>query len=269
MYVADVANVVSLFIAFLALRGLAFGTIQGYLFAVRAYYMDVTLGAVNPLTHYQVTQVLTGVKQQFGNRPKPKFAILPEYLLAIVGKMGNSPADIRDWALFLLAFWGLLRKSELLAILLGNIVKIAGGLKLWIGDSKTDKNRVGMWVVVAERQDVLCPVRATTRLLESLPANLQIPNTHLALATVRRTWTSKPLAGKSFANRIKFWIQAIGLDPKDYSGHSLRRGGATTMARAGIPADVIQIQGRWRSDAYKLYLQMGIASMLKASAFAL
>lgn len=139
-----IAHVVSLFIASLALRGLAFGTICCYLFAVRSWAMDSSLGVINPVESYLVKQVLAGIKQRIGHRPKPKFAILPEFLVAISVLMGPAVLDKRDWALFLLAFWGLLRKSELLQLKWGDITIIPGGLKIWIWDSKTDRDRKGM-----------------------------------------------------------------------------------------------------------------------------
>ena len=40
----------------------------------------------------------------------------------------------------------------------------------------------------------------------------------------------------------------------DWSGISLRRGGATSEARAGIPGEIIERLGHWRSSVYKRYL---------------
>jgi hypothetical protein len=40
-----------------------------------------------------------------------------------------------------------------------------------------------------------------------------------------------------------------------YKGQSLRRGGATSMALSGVPDRVIQAVGRWKSDAYKTYIE--------------
>ena len=39
----------------------------------------------------------------------------------------------------------------------------------------------------------------------------------------------------------------------DFSGHSLRRGGAQFMRDEGIPRDLIKLHGRWRSDAVDVY----------------
>lgn len=38
------------------------------------------------------------------------------------------------------------------------------------------------------------------------------------------------------------------------SGHSLRAGGATAYAQAGVRMETIQRMGRWKSDAFKSYI---------------
>ena len=41
-----------------------------------------------------------------------------------------------------------------------------------------------------------------------------------------------------------------------YSGHSLRRGAATSARGAGLSKDEIQLLGRWKSDCYRLYIEV-------------
>lgn len=43
--------------------------------------------------------------------------------------------------------------------------------------------------------------------------------------------------------------------PKSISGHSLRAGGATSLAAAGVPFDQIQAMGRWSSEAFRIYVR--------------
>jgi hypothetical protein len=43
--------------------------------------------------------------------------------------------------------------------------------------------------------------------------------------------------------------------PKDYAGHSLRSGGATSLAEAGVSPDIIQAMGRWSSESFKIYIR--------------
>ncbi len=50
----------------------------------------------------------------------------------------------------------------------------------------------------------------------------------------------------------------MGLNADHYSTHSFRRGGATLAFQAGIPSELIQLQGDWKSEAYKKYLTFSI-----------
>lgn len=43
--------------------------------------------------------------------------------------------------------------------------------------------------------------------------------------------------------------------PSNVAGHSLRSGGATALAQAGVPMHVIQAVGRWSSEAFQLYIR--------------
>jgi hypothetical protein len=46
-----------------------------------------------------------------------------------------------------------------------------------------------------------------------------------------------------------------GCNVREWTGISLRKGGATSALRAGIPGEVIQKMGNWKSDIYKSYVQ--------------
>jgi hypothetical protein len=45
------------------------------------------------------------------------------------------------------------------------------------------------------------------------------------------------------------------LFPKDFAGHSIRSGGATSLAEAGVPPATIQAIGRWSSESFKIYIR--------------
>ena len=46
-------------------------------------------------------------------------------------------------------------------------------------------------------------------------------------------------------------LAQVGLDPKDYGLHSLRAGGASAAANAGVPDRLFKRHGRWRSENAK------------------
>ena len=59
------------------------------------------------------------------------------------------------------------------------------------------------------------------------------------------------------------------LNLQDYPLYSTKDGGATSYARRGVPFHIIQMLGRWKSDAYKIYIRYShsdIASILKSLA---
>jgi hypothetical protein len=43
--------------------------------------------------------------------------------------------------------------------------------------------------------------------------------------------------------------------PTDLAGQSLRAGGATALALAGVSNDLIQAAGRWSSDVFQAYIR--------------
>ena len=63
----------------------------------------------------------------------------------------------------------------------------------------------------------------------------------------------KPMSGDNIRKIIKLAVSSIGLNPKHFSGHSLRAGGATDLFEARVPYHIIKKMGRWKSDAAMRY----------------
>ena len=51
-------------------------------------------------------------------------------------------------------------------------------------------------------------------------------------------------------------MSSLGLDPARFGAHSLRIGGATAAAAAGVPPSVIRVMGRWNSDIFEIYTRL-------------
>ena len=47
----------------------------------------------------------------------------------------------------------------------------------------------------------------------------------------------------------------LGFHPNEIGSNSLRSGGAMTLHQAGVADSTIKIIGRWKSDAFLIYLQ--------------
>jgi hypothetical protein len=122
-------------------------------------------------------------------------------------------------------------------------------------------------------------------LLDSNPADIRLcPCTwHTLYIQERKAWRSAPseflfvdarrsgrastscLSGALANTRLKAWASAIGCTVEEFSSGSARHGGATAIAAARIPPGILKQHGRWKSEAYLVYVHTSLANRLLAS----
>ena len=76
------------------------------------------------------------------------------------------------------------------------------------------------------------------------------------LFTYLHKGTSKFLDYSTFSKTLTKVLKSCGYDADDYSGHSLRRGGATFAYKLGLPPKLLKLQGDWRSDCWERYVHI-------------
>ena len=64
-----------------------------------------------------------------------------------------------------------------------------------------------------------------------------------------------------FHHHLRQVLSLSGLSPIHYSGHSFRIGAATSAPRNGVPEHLIQILGRWSSQAYHRYIRSDLKDL--------
>ena len=74
-------------------------------------------------------------------------------------------------------------------------------------------------------------------------------------------WTLKP---PYFATYLKRMGVHFGLDPSRISSHSLRIGGATTLAAAGLTDGDVRGMGDWKSNAFMQYVRQNVELFARA-----
>ena len=154
----------------------------------------------------------------------------------------------RDRALFLLGWAGLFRSSELVALAWEHVSFFGKGLVLFVPLSKTDPG-AGAWVFVAAAVDrAVCPIGALRGLQRWQPDGRgPVFRPHAD--------SSAALSKATVGPRLRKALRAVAVpDWALYAAHSLRRGGATHAAQLGVSYRMIQVLGRWRSDAMRHYL---------------
>ena len=116
--------------------------------------------------------------------------------------------------------------------------------------SKTDSFRKGIKLIIASTGNEGCPVRAMKGLIEI--------DTHrplLASLFCIGKYDQRPFSREYVVQKLQTLAIFAGLGTGSWNGHSFRRGAATWAAEVGVPEREIQTLGRWRSEAYKAYIE--------------
>jgi integrase len=200
----------------------------------------------NPVSDPRVKTTFRGIKRTFGTAQKQAIPLLDFQLRRVVGKCGNSLADMRDRALLMIGFAAALRRAELVALRVEDLQLSRRGLVLTISYSKTDQERRGRKLAIPRAEGKFCPVRTlNTWLRASGIANGPVfrridRNGHLGQHALHPS-----MVGIILRKRLTL----AGLDATGFSAHSLRAGLATSAARAGVPSWKIRQQTGHKSDA--------------------
>lgn len=226
-------------------------SIPGYLSAIQKLSDDLGYGKLP--RGIALDQTIKGLRNYFGGHDvvKPKVALSIEDLLAIRERLNMQHFEsARVWCAITLAYFALLRVGEYAdgALRLDCIRVSDAGIILTIPFSKTTRHEVE--VRVARRDDILCPVLALQDYLSFLPTT----RSKTASLFVSSRSSSTAWSRAAFATALKSCVKLIGKDPRDFAGHSLRRGGCTALFLAGVSEAWICAHGRWRSLAYRRYL---------------
>ena len=249
------------YVAYLSGR-LQYNSIANYLSIVRLLHAEA--GLVSPLdTHYTNT-VLTGAKRVLGCKVSSKLPITPKILLYIFELISlHDSKQLCFWAACLVAFFSFLRKSNLFPrsavhfdanhqISREHVIFNPTGVCLNVLKTKTIQFSERTLKIPLPRipDSPMCPAKAIMLNFKQVPAVSSPSPLFLYLSENGAQVLTYP----KFISLLKHFLQRLGYNSSLYSGHSFRRGGATFALECGIPADFIQSQGDWKSNAYKNYL---------------
>lgn len=188
-----------------------------------------------------VKQTLLGIKRKKGTYQQGKKPIGLEEIRKF--QFGDDIISIRDKAILLLGFAGAFRRSEIIAIKAENVTFTDEGMTILLESSKTDKFGKGQVVAIPHSHDEYCPVQAVKDWMD-----ISRIRTGLLFRSFTKSHTMRGgMSSHSISLIIKKYVASIGLDESEYSGHSLRRGFATSAARSGCNANLIMKQTRHHS----------------------
>jgi integrase len=203
-------------------------------------------GFSNPTSVEVVKATLRGLKRIKGTAQRQATPLIKEDLFAVLEAMGSRLKDARDRALLLLGFAGGFRRSELVGLNCDDVVPVRQGLVVTLRRSKTDQNGAGRIIGIPHGRGRWCPVVA----LEQWRVASGIVEGAIFRSIDRHQRVGpKRLSGEGVCLVVRERVEAAHIDPKGYSGHSLRAGLATSAAQAGVSSWKIRQQTGHASDA--------------------
>jgi integrase len=203
-------------------------------------------GFSNPTTVEVVKSTLRGLRRIKGTAQRQATPLIKEDLFVVLEAMGSRLKDVRDRALLLLGFAGGFRRSELIGLNCDDVVPVRQGLEVTLRRSKTDQDGAGRKIGIPHGRARWCPVVA----LDQWRVASGITEGALFRPVDRHHRVGpKRLSPEAVCLVVRERLQAAGIDPKNYSGHSLRAGLATSAAQAGVSSWKIRQQTGHASDA--------------------
>lgn len=236
-------------IASMADAGQSLSTIRQSVAAMR--HWCAMRGEPSPTEDPEVIRAVRGTARLYGRPRRPKKALLLDGLRKAL-PAGRGERSIQARALLLLGWYSALRRSELAALRVGDVEVTDEGLVVHVRRSKTDQSGQGTMRGVPYQSDsTLCPVRAVTRWVSTRSAGqAERPDDPFFRVVLRGGRVSdRGIGPKWVARVVQRACERAGMSPRDYAGHSLRRGFATEAARRGKPLEAIQRHLRHASIA--------------------
>jgi integrase len=228
-------------------------------------------GYMSPTISPLVIETIAGLKRTLAKPVLKKDPFMVAHMQALQEQqISGCLTDLRNNCMLVIAFFGFLRCEEMLQLRCNDVSFSVTHLELSLPKSKCDQLRQGDVVVIA-RLSKFCPVE----MMESyMKISGNLPSTNMFV--FRRVVFSKgskflgvrnlPLTYSNVREIVKAKALQLGLDPSKYSTHSLRAGGSTAAANAGIGDRLFQRHGRWASPASKDgYIQDTLKSRLSVT----
>jgi len=217
-------------------------------------------GFNDPCKDDLISSVREGAHRKIGHSVVKKEPITSAILQQIVHKYAYPTCnlkDIRIACMCLLSYAGFLRFSELANLRRSDIKFYSSHIVLHLEKSKTDIYREGKDVFIAKTGSITCPVDLLQRYLNL--ANFSENSTEflfrsLSFCKSSNTYklrNSGPISYTRAREILLDTLESIGLDKSKFGLHSLRAGGATAAANAGIDDRLFKKHGRWKSDKAK------------------
>jgi len=249
-------KIVSLYLTHLSTKEVKMSTLKrrlvsiGVIHRLKGYYLDTK--------HPSIIENIMGIKRRKGSIQKGKKPLLInnlKQLINVIDEYNNQEIKkLRDRSIILIGFAGGFRRAELVSLDYDDLDFVTEGLKINIKRSKTDQFGEGSTKALPYLDNSnYCPVL-------SLKNWIKLTNINSGPLFRRFTKGSRltinRLTDQSVALLIKKYLKLAGIENKDYSGHSLRSGFATSAAESGVEErSIMAMTGHKSTEMVRRYIK--------------
>ena len=239
-------------------------------------FLHKNFGISFPYDSFQIKLTLQALKRRLAKAPNQALPISPAHLTEMYKLIDvSNPQDLALWCCLLVGFFGLLRKksicpedpsdidpSKILTVRKVVVDESKRIALLYINFAKTMQYGQKDLVIplVSNECKALDPVFHLNLLLTTTRA----PEDHPAFSYRTKSGSVSFITHKIFTTRLKTLLARAGFSPEKFSGHSLRRGGATFLYNCGASNLEIQACGDWQSQVFTRYVFVGLDKRLQS-----
>jgi site-specific recombinase XerD len=226
-------KIISLYLTHLATKDIKVSTLKrrlvsiGMIHKLKGHYLDTK--------HPAIIENIMGIKRRKGSIQKCKKPLLINSLKLIIKVINEQKKEkikkLRDKSIILIGFSGGFRRNEIVTLNYEDLEFVSEGLKITIRRSKTDQFGEGTVKALPYFDNSeYCPVITLKQWLEVSKINSGPVFRRFSKGS---KLLEHRLTDQTVALLIKEYLNLAGIDSKNYSGHSLRSGFATTAAESG------------------------------------
>ena len=249
-------KIVSLYLTYLSTKDAKMSTLKrrlvsiGVIHRLKGHYLDTK--------HPSIIENIMGIKRRKGSIQKGKKPILISNLKEIINVIDNQKNEeikkIRDRSIILTGFSGGFRRNEIVSLDYDDLDFVSEGLKITLKRSKTDQFGEGSLKGLPYFDNPkYCPVVSMQKWVNISKIN---SGSLFRRFSKGSKLTEYRLTDQTVALLIKKYIQLAGLDSKNYSGHSLRSGFATSAAESGAEErSIMAMTGHKSTEMVRRYIK--------------
>ena len=249
-------KIVSLYLTHLSTKDNKIRTLKrrlvsiGVIHKLKGHYLDTK--------HPSIIENIMGIKRRKGSAQNGKKPLLINNLKLIINSIDQYKKDeikqLRDKSIILIGFSGGFRRKEIVSLNYDDLEFVSEGLKITLRKSKTDQFGEGSLKGLPYFDNSnYCPVISLQKWLNIS----KIKSGPVFRRFIKGSKISeKRLTDQTVALLIKKYLELAGINSRNFSGHSLRSGFATSAAESGAEErSIMAMTGHKSTEMVRRYIK--------------